>query len=270
MKIEIDGYQVHVGTGGRPHSQGQPFIAFLHGSGNCHLTWISQSRALAYDGYNVIAPDMPGHNLSKGEPLRSIEACADWYLKLFAALECNQVVLVGHSQGGIIALEIARKAPDMVRGIAFIATAMAIPVNDHLIGMAENKQGRAIVAMTDWGHGPQAHLHDNTWPGGSNINYGLEVMALNPAPALASDLKACAAYEGGTGAASQIKCPSVCVFAEKDKMTPMKFGKSLAETLGNSNDDNQLHIIEGAGHMLPVERPRQVNDILRGFLDRIE
>ncbi len=142
MKITIGGNEVHVATGGRAHSEGLPFVVFLHGAGNSHLTWVSQTRAIAYDGYNVVAPDMPGHNLSKGDPIEGIDAQADWYVELLKALDCNGAVLVGHSQGGLIAMEIATSAPELVSGIAFVATAAAIPVNDMLINMAENKEGQ--------------------------------------------------------------------------------------------------------------------------------
>jgi len=265
MKIEIGGNEVHVATGGRLHENGRPFVVFLHGAGNSHLTWVSQSRALAYDDYNVIAPDMPGHNLSLGDPLESVEDQAQWYIELLKALKCKDAVLVGHSQGGLIAMEIASKAPALVKGICFVATAAAIGVNDMLIDMAENKQDRAISSMTSWGLGPQAHMHDNTWPGASNVTYGLEVMELNRETALASDLKSCAAYDKGLATAASMKVPTLCIFAEKDKMTPVKFGKALAAAL----PDNELHIIANSGHTLPSEKPREVNALLRGFLARV-
>ncbi|MGB7288436.1 MAG: alpha/beta hydrolase [Salaquimonas sp.] len=266
MKIFIRGNEVHVATGGKAHQEGKKFVVFLHGAGNSHLTWVSQSRAIAYDGYNVIAPDMPGHNLSAGDPIEGIEAQADWYVELLKALDCKGAVLVGHSQGGIIAMEIARKAPELVAGIGFVATAAAIPVNDMLINMAEKKQDRAISSMTSWGLGPQSHMHDNTWPGASNVFYGLEVMELNQMAALPRDLKACATYDKGLETAASLNIPTICIFAEKDKMTPVKFGKALAGALSN----NEMHIIANSGHTLPHEKPREVNALLRGFLERID
>ena len=265
MKVAIWGNDVHVATGGRVHKKGLPFVVFLHGAGNSHLTWISQTRALAYDGYNVIAPDMPGHNLSKGDPIESIEAQADWYIELLNALNCKGAVLVGHSQGGIIAMEIAKKAPELVSGIGFVATAAAISVNDMLINMAETKQQRAISSMTSWGLGPEAHMHENTWPGASNVTYGLEVMELNRQEALPRDLKACAAYDKGLATAANLNIPTICIFAEKDKMTPVKFGKALADAL----PQNEMHIIANSGHTLPSEKPREVNALLRSFLKRV-
>jgi pimeloyl-ACP methyl ester carboxylesterase len=265
MKVSINRNEVHVASGGRAHVKGQPFVVFLHGAGNSHLTWVSQTRAIAFDGYNVIAPDMPGHNLSAGDPIGGIEAQADWFVELLKALDCKNAVLVGHSQGGLIALEIAARAPELVGGIVFVATAAAIPVNDMLIDMAVNMQDKAISSMTSWGLGPASLMHDNTWPGASNVFYGLEVMELNGEAALARDLRACADYDKGLERAAELKVPSLCIFAEKDRMTPLKFGKALAKAL----PDNELQVIAGSGHTLPHEKPREVTALLRRFLNRV-
>jgi pimeloyl-ACP methyl ester carboxylesterase len=45
-------------------------------------------------------------------------------------------------------------------------------------------------------------------------------------------------------------------------MTPIKFGMAMADSLVNS----ERVIMNGAGHMLPAERPTEVNDALRHFL----
>ena len=265
MKVNVRGAEVHIATGGRDHVEGQKTIMFLHGSGSSHLVWISQTRTFAYDGLNVVAADMPGHNLSKGDPLEGIEDQAKWALELLDTLKIKEVILVGHSQGGLTALEMSRQSPERVSAITFMATAAAIPVNDFLLDMASNKQDRAISSMTSWGHGPQAHMHDNTWPGASQVNIGIDVMEQNAEGALSSDLLACSKYENGLEIASSLECPTMCVLAEKDKMTPLKFGKKLAASLQN----NEMNILAGAGHMLPTERPREINELLRGFLKKL-
>ncbi|WP_075996781.1 alpha/beta fold hydrolase [Salaquimonas pukyongi] len=266
MKITLDGDEVHISTGGRAHEAGKPFVVFLHGSGFNHLTWVLQSRALAYDGYNVVAPDLPGHGFSGGTPIDGIEAQADWVLRLLDELGAEQAVLAGHSQGGLIALEMAQKAPKRVRAIVFIASAAAIPVNPKLIEMAESAPVKAYANMVDWAHGSNAHMHDNTVPGGSHIHYGIHVMEMSDSSALATDLKSCAAYKGGEEAAKALHCPVLCLLAGQDKMTPLKAGKQLAGLI----KDCRTHVIGDSGHTLPTERPRQVNAQLRSFLEQLE
>mgnify|MGYP003316074419 CR=1 FL=1 len=56
----------------------KPLIIFVHGSGLTHMTWVLQTRYFAFHGYNALAIDLPGHGLSSGESLKSIEEMADW------------------------------------------------------------------------------------------------------------------------------------------------------------------------------------------------
>ena len=129
--------------------------------------------------------------------------------------------------------------------------------------MSNNALSEAIGAMTNWGHGSKAHMHDNTQPGHSFIGYGNRLMALNDDNALRSDLKACNAYQNGPIAAAAIKQPTLCILAEKDRMTPIKTGYELVATLANT----KTVVINGAGHMLPAEYPAEVNLALRSFFE---
>ncbi len=262
MRLDIDGIACHVATGGRKHLPGRPWVVFLHGAGSSHLTWALQTRALAYDGWNVVAPDLPGHFLSSGTPIADIGAQARFVLSLLQSLGADRSALVGHSMGGLIALEMARIDPKRVAAIVFVATAAAIPVNDWLINCAETDEELAFASMTSWAHGPKAHLDENTWPGAAHIGFGIDAMRLNAPGSLAIDLKACAAYRGGAEAAANLACPSLCVFARSDRMTPLRQGMKLAEML----PDNETVIVEDCGHTIPSEAPRVLNAALRRFL----
>ncbi|MEM7069620.1 MAG: alpha/beta hydrolase, partial [Pseudomonadota bacterium] len=173
MKFEIDGSEAYASTGGRDHVEGQPYLIFMHGAGSSHLVWSQQSRSFAYGGYNVLAVDFPGHDLSGGVPLETVEAQAEWLIKVMDHLNIGSATLVGHSQGGLVALATVANAPERVEKIAFVATAAAIPVNDMLISTAENKEPRAKSSMTAWGLGPDAHHFENSVPGFSHIGNNL-------------------------------------------------------------------------------------------------
>ena len=107
MKYKFRDESIHIATGGRAFDSSGKVITLIHGSGQNHLTWILQSRYLAHRGFSVLAPDFPGHGLSSGEPLKSIEAQAEWIIELLASLSVNQYSLVGHSQGALVSLETA-------------------------------------------------------------------------------------------------------------------------------------------------------------------
>ncbi|MEM7463620.1 MAG: alpha/beta hydrolase [Pseudomonadota bacterium] len=262
MLIEVEDIDSYAATGGRDHQSDKPWMVFIHGSGFNHLAWMLQTRAMAYDGWNVLAPDLPGHYLSKGEPLAGIEDMAKWLLKAMEAVGCKQAVICAHSMGGLIALELARLKPDAVKAIIFVATANAIPVNKHLLDMAAANEEKAIASMIAWAHGEEAHLHENTWPGSSLIFNGIDIMRLNPAGTLSVDLQSCNDYEHGIERAEQVECPTLCVFSKLDRMTPVKGGMALAKALS----DNETIVLDNCGHSIPSERPRELNAAIRDFL----
>ena len=261
MKHQLNGIDIHIATGGRSFDAAGEVIIMLHGSGQNHLTWVLQSRYFAYRGYGILAPDFPGHGLSGGRPLESIEDMAAWVIALMDSLDVKSAILVGHSQGCLVAIEAAAAYPDRVKRVALIAGAMAIPVNQQLLDMSDKALAKAINVMTSWGHGPMAHMHDNTQPGHSFIGYGQRLMSLNDHDALRADLNACNGYKNGPAAAKCLTQPALCILAENDRMTPVKFGREMATTLNHA----EMTIIAGAGHMLPAEYPAEVNAALRSF-----
>ena len=96
-------------------------ICFLHGSGQNHLSFVQQARFFAFKGYSVIVPDMPGHGLSMGKPCESIQDNANWVYELLVELKVKDLVVVGHSQGCLVSLELNRLYPEILKGIVFVA-----------------------------------------------------------------------------------------------------------------------------------------------------
>ena len=266
MYVEVDGTQIFVSTGGRAFDISLPNILFLHGSGQSHLTWLLQARFFANRGFGVVAPDFPAHGLSSGAVLASIEAMADWCAALMHTLGIKKAAVVGHSQGGLVALELARRHSAHVAGLGLIATATEIAVNDALIDMADNDEPAAFAAMTAWGHGRMGAFHDHTMPGNSHIHLGRRIMGHNPQGVLATDLRACAAYSGGLAASGAVRHPALVLLAAADRMTPVREGQKLVDAIAGAKSA----VIEGAGHMLPVEYGDEVNGYLRQLFTDIE
>lgn len=263
MKLEINGAEIFASTGGRDFDPKGNVILFLHGSGQNHLGFQLQHRFFANRGWQAITPDFPGHGLSGGAPLTSIGDMADWVADFMEAAGIETAHVVGHSQGGLILLELAARHGSKVKTAAFVATGPAIPVNDYLLGLAENNEPKAIASMMDWGHGPAGHMHDHTMPGLSHTNYGSRLMGSNVPGALFADLSACNAYEGGPAAADAISCPTITILSGQDKMTPIKTGRALNKALGG-----ELHEIPHSGHMSITEQPFDVNVPLREFIEK--
>ncbi|MFT5608399.1 MAG: pimeloyl-ACP methyl ester carboxylesterase [Parvicella sp.] len=264
MQLQVNGLDTFASTGGKAiFNDEAPVLLFIHGSGQSHMSWVLQGRFFANRGWQVLSPDLPGHGLSKGAPLTTIEAMADWCAAFLDAAGVQKATVIGHSQGGLISLELAKRHPEKVTKLALLACAMSIPVNDALLGMAQTQEPKAIAAMMAWGHDKAARLHDHTMPGQSHSNFGKRVMGNNAEGALFADLTACVNYNGGEIAAKAVGCPTLCVLAGKDRMTPLKFGQKMAETVPHA----QLEIIPKAGHMLTGEWPVETNVALRDFFN---
>lgn len=261
MKIDVKGTETFASTGGRDFNPKGEVILFLHGSGQNHLGYALQHRYFANRGWQAITPDFPGHGLSKGDPLTSIEQMADWVIDFMDAANIPAAHCVGHSQGGLILLELAARYRDRVRTATFTNTATAIPVNEMLVGLAETKEPKAIAAMMDWGHGALGHIHDHTMPGTSHMVLGARLMANNAPGALFHDLSACNAYTTGPEAAANITCPTLTIVSVQDKMTPIKQGRKLHAILKGDYVE-----LSQAGHMAIAEAPFEVNRAIKAFI----
>ena len=255
MELQVRGIKTYAATGGKVFDNKLSTVLFVHGSGLDHRSWALQTRWFAYNGYSVLAPDLPGHSLSDGVPLESIEEMGLWLSDFLTAANVQSAHVVGHSQGFLCALELARQAPDKVKTLIGIGTAGAIPVNPALIETAHESAGKAAEMLLQWGFGNRSHMGMSAVPGMQPIAIGRQIMSKNP---LAIDLQACANYLNGDEVASTLDVPSHLIFAGQDRLTPLKAGKVLAEKL-----KSQYTVIEDYGHMLPIEAPRRCLHQLR-------
>ncbi len=262
MYIEVNGERVYAATGGKEFDPALPTVMFVHGSGLDHRSWALQTRWFAYNGYSVLAPDLPGHSLSGGEPLQTIEAMGAWLADFLRATGAKPVHAVGHSQGFLDVLELARQAPELLKSVTGVGTAGRIPVNPALIEAARDSAGDAAEMLLLWGFGPDAQYGISAVPGMQPIAIGRQIMARNP---LYEDLVACSDYENGATVAESIDVPAQLILARRDKLTPVKTGQAFAEKLGA-----RVTIVERFGHMLPIEAPRQTLHELRALIGSLE
>ena len=94
MRLTLNNTEIFASTGGRDFDPSGPVVLFVHGSGQSHLGFMLQHRFFANRGFQCITPDMPGHGLSKGEALTTVEAMADWYAQFMQALGIHKAILV--------------------------------------------------------------------------------------------------------------------------------------------------------------------------------
>ncbi len=253
MRISVNGTQAFAANGGKDFDATKPAVVFIHGSGFDHSVWALHSRWFAHNGFAVLAPDLPGHGLSEGEPLASIGEMADWIVALINAAGIKQARLIGHSMGALIAIEAAARHPDSVSGLDLIAAATAMPVSEALLSAAKANSPDAVAMMMLWGLGQRATLGGNLLPGSWMLGGGMRVLEAAKPGVLYADLAASNVYDAKSSAA-KIKAPTTLVLAERDQMTPIKNGKALAALMPTA----KLVVLPGAGHLLLAERPDEV------------
>ncbi|SHL26328.1 Pimeloyl-ACP methyl ester carboxylesterase [Bradyrhizobium lablabi] len=260
MQLKVRGIDTFVATGGREFDRSQPSVVLLHGAGFDHTTWALHSRWFAHHGFNVLAPDLPGHGRSSGAPLPTIADMADWTAALLDTAGAGKAKLVGHSMGSLIALETAARHPAKVSALSLIGTAATMTVGPDLLKAAEANDQTAIDMVSIWGLGFQAELGGSLAPGLWMHAGAQRVLEKCRPGVLFNDLSACNAYQGALAAAAQISVPVTLILGERDMMTPAKAGKTLAAALPNS----RTVVLPGAGHMMMVERPDELLAALQG------
>ena len=262
MHLFAQGREVYAYTGARPLLPPQPTVVFVHGAANDHSVWSLQSRYFAHHGFNVLAVDLPGHGRSAGEPLRSVEAIADWLAALLDAAAIPRAAFVGHSMGALATLECAARHPGRVTRIALAGIAVPMEVSDDLLDAARRGDHLAYDLVNGWSYGPRRSLGGNAVPGMWMTGNSMRLLERNRPGTLATDLAACRAYANGEAAAAAVRCPALVITGRRDLMAPPRNAKTVLTSLADARSVE----LPDAGHALMAEEPDAVLDALRGFL----
>jgi pimeloyl-ACP methyl ester carboxylesterase len=204
-----------------------------------------------------MALDLPGHGQSVAQALTSVEEMAAW-----AATQYKRpATIVGHSMGGLIALELARSYPQLVDRLVLTGTATSIPVNPELQHAADAHDPRAVSMIVGWSYDPIARLGGHPDPG---IAPALVTGRLLESELhnLGTDLRATSSYQRGAEAAAAVNVPTLVIAGAQDRMVPLASVRTLAEAISSA----QLAVIESAGHMMGTETPNEVRRLLEAFL----
>lgn len=95
---------------------GKRTLVFLHGVGSNHSIWNPYLSSFCQD--RIILVDLPGHGRSQHIPFRTIQDAAQELIFILKKEGVHDACLVGQSLGGLVGLEAAVKAPDLVSKVA--------------------------------------------------------------------------------------------------------------------------------------------------------
>jgi pimeloyl-ACP methyl ester carboxylesterase len=252
-------------SGNQPAKQANlPTLVFIHGASNDHSVWTMQARYLAHHGYPVVAVDLPGHGQSQGPALTTIEAMAQWLAQLLTQLQIDDCVLIGHSMGSLVALEVAlQKKPT---GLALLGSAVPMPVSEKLLGLIRTDAQLAMQQINFWSASTINTHPGNPGPGFSTYVQNLRLMQRQGAPVLLNDFVACNQYQGASATLANLRrqsTPTIVITGANDRMTPASAAQKLVASLG---EHAQLHLLTQCGHALMAEQPHQVLHLLASWL----
>lgn len=238
----------------RPVPASWPPVLFVHGAGGSHQHWLHQVRDLPHS--SSYAPDLPGHGRSQGAGRDSIASYGDWLITFLDTLGLERAVWVGHSMGGAIALDAALRYPARVAGLGLIATGARLGVAPAILNGIRQDSKAAVRLVCDLAFGPEAPPE--------MVRLGRRQMGMVPDEVLYGDFTACNTFDV-TGRLAEIRSKAFVLCGTHDRLTPAKYSIYLQKQMAGA----KLHLVEGTGHMVMVEKPKAVLQAIRSLLDAL-
>ena len=230
-------------------------LIFLHYFGGGPRSWDGVAASEALSDFSIQTPDLRAvGRLPAGY---SVERAATDVMQLVGEMD-EPWVLVGHSMGGKIAVEIAARQPENLRGCVLIAPSPPTPE-------PMSDEGRAWMLA---GHGTRADA-EKIVAGAAGSPLAPEVWETAIAANLAySDRDWRNWIEIGTredisSVIANIAAPILVLAGERDSDMSASF---LRGALVEKIPATQLTEIAGAGHLMPQEKPVEVAQLIGEFI----
>jgi 3-oxoadipate enol-lactonase len=240
----------------------QPLV-FLHGIGGAARAWRGQLAAFS-DRYRAIAWDMPGYGGSALLPSVSIAALADALRDFLREVGATTPILVGHSIGGMIVQQLLAKSPDSASAVVLAQTSPAFgkPDGDWQKAFIEARLGPLDRGETLASLAPtlvKELVGDDPDIGGMEL--ARDCMASVPEPTYRATMLALMGFDL-RDALKNISVPTLVLSGSKDKNAPAPMMAKMAGYIPSATYVE----IEGAGHLVNLERPATFNAALDRFL----
>ena len=254
----IAGLTIHYRTGGPAEARR---VVFLNSLGTDCRIW-DPVTSLVSDRLHWLAYDERGQGLTDSPPgPYSIADHADDLLTFLDHLRWGPTVLCGLSIGGMIAMEACVRQSDAVTGLVLSDTADVIGPREFWDGRIAQVQESGLSAIAEsvmerWFGSSYRHKRSAAASGWANL--------LARAP-VQGYIGSCYALRDAdlSGSVGDIRVPALCVCGSEDVSTPPSAVRSLAARL----PDASYIEIEGAGHLVPVERAGEFATVLNRFVE---
>ena len=238
-------------------------LVFLHGIGGAARAWRGQLEVFG-DRYRALAWDMPGYGGSTPLITVSIATLADALQEFLVEVGATRPVLIGHSIGGMIVQQWLVKHPRAATAVVLAQTSPAFGKADGdwqksfiearlgPLDRGETMATLAPVLVSELaGDDPDAggmQVARDCMASVSEKSYRASMLAL-----LGFDLRK---------ALGDIKVPTLVLSGSKDKNAPAPMMAKMATYIPSATYVE----LEGAGHLVNLERPGAFNGALDRFL----
>lgn len=243
-----------------PHSE-RPTVVLLHSLGTDHRLWRHQIGSLTTH-YDLSTPDSRGHGKSPEAGAINLDTWSD---DLYRVVEDRGPVhLVGLSMGGLQAILVAARHPELVRSVTIANSFARLPIDvadaringstetitrDGMAAFAKDYLDQTLTQPLD--ASDYAALYD-------------AISTMSPEAYLAS---ATATFRADVvPLLDSITCPALVVTGELDAKIP---SERTAEIIGGI-DHAEHAIVPRAGHLSCIENPTHFNAVIASFLARVD
>ena len=229
-------------------------LLLLHGVGLRAEAWNVQIDVLARH-FLVIAPDMPGHGES---PALDDPSTLAAYTDCIAAALSGPVLVAGHSMGAMIALDLAIRYPELLRGVAAV-NAIYRRTSKAAAAVRERAAGLNDQSVAD----PSGTLHRWFGDAPSQEADACRAWLTSVSPKSYKAAYRVFAEEDGPADADlrHLACPALFLTGANEPNSTPEMSRAMAAR----TPEGQVNIIAGAAHMMPMTHPTEVNAALIGF-----
>lgn len=227
--------------------EGEPLI-LLHGGFATIETWAAQRGALA-QAYRVFLPERRGHGRTPDVPgPTGFDVMAADTAAFMEAVGIESAHLVGWSDGGIVALELALSRPELVRRMVLIGTAA------HIDGYTDETKQMNETFTADFLPSFLRDSYDRLSPDGPGH---FEVVF--------EKLSAIWRTEPRHDAAelARVTAPTLVMLGDHDMLT-VEHAAEMARAMPHA----QLAVVPGTDHAVVFEKPDVVNRLILDFLEQ--
>jgi 3-oxoadipate enol-lactonase len=247
-------------------------IVLLHGFGGAASNWTLVAPELA-DRAHVIVPDLPGHGGSSALP--APPETLDPFAERVAHLLAEPAVVVGHSLGGVLALRLAVRRPELVRGLVLAGCAG--------ISSATRSAERALTLVSLVKPGK----HVSRWRRPIARSAALRRLAfgsISVADPRALSPRAANGFLAGSGLYTDVRsagdalvrsdprldlervlCPSLVLHGTRDAQVPLRDAFEYARRLRAP-----LRTVADCGHLVIGERPQAVLNAISDWIGQLD